>query len=105
MTSRLGTLPGSQLAHSTPLSLQKSRGTCWIFATLAVLEQSYRATGVAKGWLKPEEYVRMSPQAYGAAVLLPCFGNALVEVAEALAVRVGLELWAPLVTGQQRGCG
>ena len=74
--------------HSTPLSLQKSRGTCWIFATLAVLEQSYRANGVAKGWLKPEEYVRMSPQAYGAAVLDAC--PAANGTCEAL---LGDELW------------
>ena len=37
----------------------------WDFATIAMLEHSYRLQGIAKGWLQPNEYVRFSEQAYG----------------------------------------
>jgi hypothetical protein len=48
--------------HVTPRQDQAHRGTCWDFATISYLEWSYRANGVANGWLKPEEYVAFSEQ-------------------------------------------
>ena len=53
----------------TPTDFQMSRGDCWLFATVGILEDSYRRYGVARGWLKPEEYLHISRQAFGAAVL------------------------------------
>ena len=58
----------------TPRKTQDLRGTCWDFATIAVLEQTYRAQGIANGWLAPESYVAFSEQAYGADVLRLCTG-------------------------------
>lgn len=62
--------------HMTPLKTQDNRGTCWDFATIGPLEQSYRAQGVRRGWLDPNEYVAFSEQAYGAEVLRLCTGPA-----------------------------
>jgi hypothetical protein len=56
----------------TPREDQAMRGTCWDFATIAMLEQSYRAQGVANGWLQPDQFVALSEQAYGVAVLEQC---------------------------------
>ena len=60
------------VAGPTPVELQLSRGTCWIFAALDVLEWTYRQQGLKNGWLEPNEYVRMSEQAFGIAVLDAC---------------------------------
>ncbi|DAZ93109.1 TPA: hypothetical protein N0F65_006861 [Lagenidium giganteum] len=60
--------------HMTPLKTQDFRGTCWDFATVGVLEQTYRAQGIAEGWLKEDEYLAISEQAYGAEVLRLCSG-------------------------------
>ncbi|GMF27274.1 unnamed protein product [Phytophthora fragariaefolia] len=48
--------------YVTPRQDQAYRGTCWDFATIGFLEQSYRAYGVHKGWLNPDEYVAFSEQ-------------------------------------------
>ncbi|ETV64213.1 hypothetical protein, variant [Aphanomyces astaci] len=58
----------------TPRQDQSSRGTCWDFATIALLEWSYRANGVQHGWLQPDEYVALSEQAYGIEVMRLCTG-------------------------------
>ncbi|RHY49837.1 hypothetical protein DYB30_000410 [Aphanomyces astaci] len=58
----------------TPRQDQSSRGTCWDFATIALLEWSYRANGVRHGWLQPDEYVALSEQAYGIEVMRLCTG-------------------------------
>lgn len=60
--------------HLTPLKTQDFRGTCWDFATVGVLEQTYRAQGIKHGWLREDEYVALSEQAYGAEVLRLCSG-------------------------------
>ncbi|EQC31798.1 hypothetical protein SDRG_10587 [Saprolegnia diclina VS20] len=60
--------------HVTPRKDQSQRGTCWDFATIGVLEQSYRAHGLAHGWLEEDEYVSFSEQAYGIAVMELCAG-------------------------------
>ncbi|KAG7400597.1 hypothetical protein PHYBOEH_005120 [Phytophthora boehmeriae] len=62
--------------YVTPRQDQAYRGTCWDFATIGFLEQSYRAHGVKEGWLAPEEYVAFSEQAYGVEVLKLCSGDA-----------------------------
>ena len=56
----------------TPVSLQLERGTCWVFAAVSIMEYTYRKQGVANGWLKPGEYLRLSQQAFGIAVLDAC---------------------------------
>ena len=56
----------------TPTDFQMNRGDCWLFATVGLLEDSYRRYGVARGWLKPDEYLHMSRQAFGVAVLEAC---------------------------------
>jgi len=61
-----------EVPYVTPRANQAFRGTCWDFATIALLEWSYRANGIKHGWLKPEEYVKLSEQAYGVVVLERC---------------------------------
>ena len=56
----------------TPISLQLERGTCWVFSAVSIMEHTYRKQGVANGWLKPDEYLRLSEQAFGIAVLDAC---------------------------------
>ncbi|OHS99556.1 hypothetical protein TRFO_33966 [Tritrichomonas foetus] len=55
-----------------PPSDQAGRGTCWIFATLFMLESQYRENGIRKGFLNKDEYVLFSKQAYGSWVLQEC---------------------------------
>lgn len=57
---------------TTPVELQYGRGTCWAFAAVSVLEFTYRQQGVEKGWLNSSEWVRLSEQAFGIAVLDAC---------------------------------
>lgn len=60
------TLPASYLVpHTarTPAKNQGSRGTCWIFSTMGILEGLYRKNGYEKGFLKEDEYVSFSEQA------------------------------------------
>lgn len=58
--------------YQTPRYYQENRGTCWDFATVGVLEQSYRQNGVEKGFMKAEEYLRMNEQAYGLSMIEAC---------------------------------
>ena len=58
--------------HVTPRGLQMERGGCWMFAAVALLEHSYRTQGLARGWLHGSEYLKMSEQAFGVAVLDAC---------------------------------
>jgi hypothetical protein len=55
-----------------PPSDQMSRGTCWDFATIFLLESQYRANGIRYGFLNKSEYVTFSKQAYGAYLLTKC---------------------------------
>ncbi|EQC29934.1 hypothetical protein SDRG_12479 [Saprolegnia diclina VS20] len=67
------TLPHKYAVENvTPRKTQDLRGTCWDFATISVLEYSYRQQGIARGWLAPDEYVSLSEQAYGADLLQLC---------------------------------
>jgi len=58
--------------YQTPRYYQEDRGTCWDFATIGVLEQSYRQNGIEKNFLKEDEYVRLNEQAYGLSVIEAC---------------------------------
>jgi len=58
--------------YQTPRYYQEDRGTCWDFATIGVLEQSYRQNGIEKKYLKEEEYVRLNEQAYGLSMIEAC---------------------------------
>ncbi|KAF4317041.1 hypothetical protein G195_009550 [Phytophthora kernoviae 00238/432] len=69
-------IAGGRVDYVTPRQDQAYRGTCWDFATIGFLEQSYRAHGVKEGWLAPDEYVAFSEQAYGAEILKLCSGDA-----------------------------
>jgi len=56
----------------TPVKNQAHRGTCYIFSSMGLLEASYRRQGIANGWLKPDEYVSFSEQAYGIGLTRYC---------------------------------
>ncbi|KAH3767138.1 hect e3 ubiquitin [Pelomyxa schiedti] len=58
--------------YETPRYYQVDRGTCWDFATIGLLEQSYRQNGVKKGFLQRDEYVKFSEQAYGISMMRAC---------------------------------
>jgi len=58
--------------YQTPRYYQEDRGTCWDFATVGILEQSYRQNGIEKGYLKPDEYVRLNEQAFGLSMIEAC---------------------------------
>eukprot|EP00727_Mastigamoeba_balamuthi_P005028 m51a1_g14523 hypothetical protein (552) ;mRNA; f:909831-911645 len=58
----------------TPVKAQGGRGTCWIFSTFAALEASYRKNGYEKGFLREDEYVPFSEQAYGVGYVNYCQG-------------------------------
>jgi len=60
------------IPYITPRANQANRGTCWDFATVGLLEWSYRDHGIKMGWLKEDEYVKLSEQAYGVVVLDRC---------------------------------
>ena len=60
------------LGGLTPPVDQKQRGDCWLFAVSGVLEDSYRRFGVEHGWLHPGEYLQLSRQAFGIAVMRTC---------------------------------
>jgi len=55
-----------------PRHYQRDRGTCWAFATVGLLEISYRQNGVQKGYLEPYQYVKLSEQAYGKSMIEQC---------------------------------
>lgn len=56
----------------TPVALQMARGTCWIFAAVAVLEHSYRMQGMEGSYLQSDEYLRLSEQVFGISILDSC---------------------------------
>lgn len=58
-----------------PPTDQASRGICWAFATIFLLESQYRANGIEKGFLQPNEYVNFSKQAYAKYLLDKCIEN------------------------------
>lgn len=59
----------------TPVKDQGSRGTCWAFATIGLLESQYRKNGYEKGFLDEDEYVSFSEQAYALGVVDYCTGE------------------------------
>ncbi|OHT06795.1 hypothetical protein TRFO_05497 [Tritrichomonas foetus] len=49
-----------------PATNQYSRGTCWAFSTIYLLMTQYRAQGIRQGYMKEDEYVNISVQAFTA---------------------------------------
>ncbi|OQS03647.1 hypothetical protein THRCLA_04037 [Thraustotheca clavata] len=68
--------------YVTPYKNQAGRGTCWDFATIGVLEQSYRRHGVERSWLDPKSFVAFSEQAFGAEVIRFCQDKELLKDTE-----------------------
>jgi len=62
-------------SYILPPSNQQSRGTCWIFSTLMLMESHYRHQGIKAGYLNPDEYVSFSKQAYGAFIGQNCIAS------------------------------
>jgi len=56
----------------TPAKNQAHRGTCYIFSTIGLLEASYRRHGLQSHFLKKDEYVKFSEQAYGLGLIKYC---------------------------------
>ena len=59
----------------TPVKNQQQRGTCWIFATIAMLEGSYRKSGYERGYLAENEYVSLSEQVLSIGLVDYCTKN------------------------------
>eukprot|EP00727_Mastigamoeba_balamuthi_P011556 m51a1_g7022 hypothetical protein (553) ;mRNA; r:44179-46497 len=59
-------------AAITPVKNQLSRGTCWVFSTIGLIESSYRRYGIDRGFLAADEYVSFSEQAYGIGMVRYC---------------------------------
>ena len=49
-----------------PATNQYSRGTCWAFSTIYLLMTQYRAQGIRQGYLREDQYVNFSVQAFTA---------------------------------------
>ncbi|KAJ4458362.1 putative hect e3 ubiquitin [Paratrimastix pyriformis] len=60
------------VTHMTPRTFQEDRGTCWDFATIQVLEASYRQNGYKKGFMAERDYVAFSQQAFGLSMIAAC---------------------------------
>eukprot|EP00823_Brevimastigomonas_motovehiculus_P000334 TRINITY_DN10429_c0_g1_i1.p1 TRINITY_DN10429_c0_g1~~TRINITY_DN10429_c0_g1_i1.p1 ORF type:complete len:580 (+),score=121.96 TRINITY_DN10429_c0_g1_i1:22-1761(+) len=61
-----------KISHVGPRKYQFSRGTCWGFGTIAAVEYQYRKQGIEQGWLKDDEYMFFSEQAYGNRMIELC---------------------------------
>nr|BAN38932.1 hypothetical protein [Entamoeba histolytica] len=59
----------------TPVKGQLARGTCWIFATISLIESSLRKIAIENGSIRPNEYIALSEQAYGKLMLQLCNGT------------------------------
>eukprot|EP01029_Cantina_marsupialis_P030826 TRINITY_DN84_c0_g1_i1.p1 TRINITY_DN84_c0_g1~~TRINITY_DN84_c0_g1_i1.p1 ORF type:complete len:586 (-),score=189.62 TRINITY_DN84_c0_g1_i1:722-2479(-) len=58
--------------HPTSRRYQKSRGSCWDFATVAVPTHQYRLQGIKQGFLKETEEMQFSEQAFGVSMMEQC---------------------------------
>ena len=67
-------------SYRNPATDQKSRGTCWAWSILYILETQYRAQGIAKGYLNPNEYVKFSVQAFAATLGNFCIAHPTEKV-------------------------
>ena len=59
----------------TPVLNQGDRGTCWIFQIIGVLEAQYKMKGLAKGYMKDDEHLRLSHQALGKLMVDKCMND------------------------------
>ncbi|KAL7715850.1 Papain family cysteine protease domain containing protein [Entamoeba marina] len=60
----------NDIEESLPSTLY--RGSCWIFATIGILESSYKQFGIENGLLAENEFVQFSEQAYGKLIFDYC---------------------------------
>ena len=68
-----GSVPAVYLLDGlTPTADQMLRGDCYLFAITGIVEDSYRRYGVSKGWWAPDEFLRLSRQAMGIAIMEAC---------------------------------
>jgi len=58
-----------------PRKYQLSRGTCWDFGTIGVLEHLYRIQGISTGMFDNSSFTQFSEQAFGASIILLCQAN------------------------------
>ena len=68
--------------YRNPATDQGARGTCWAWSTIYLLETQYRAQGVKQGYLRPNEYVKFSVQAYSAYLGNYCKSNPKAKVCQ-----------------------
>jgi hypothetical protein len=61
---------------------QYSRGTCWAFATIFVLQAQYRAQGIRDGFMATDEHVNLSIQAYLSQIGRFCKANRSAPVCQ-----------------------
>ena len=55
-----------------PSQTRIHRARSQLFATTGILDDSYRRYGVERGWFPPDQYLRLSRQALGIAILEEC---------------------------------
>lgn len=58
--------------YDQPHTTQGDRGTCWAHGLVAGLAHSYRMNGIKKGFLKEDEYVPFSVQAFAISMIKEC---------------------------------
>ena len=75
-------------SYLLPPANQLNRGTCWIFAPTYILESQYRHQGIMNGYLRSDEYLKLSEEAIGQGMVKfcrenpqtkPCFGSGREE--------------------------
>tara|TARA_B100000524_G_scaffold117098_1_gene57301 strand:+ start:291 stop:2021 length:1731 start_codon:yes stop_codon:yes gene_type:complete len=72
-TLSVGSVPAVHVLDGlTPSADQMQRGDCYLFAITGIVEDSYRRYGVSKGWWSPDEFLRLSRQAMGIAIMEAC---------------------------------
>ena len=62
-------------SYLLPPANQLNRGTCWIFAPTYIFESQYRHQGIMNGLLRSDEYLKLSEEAIGQAVVKFCREN------------------------------
>ena len=65
-----------------PATNQASRGTCWAWSTMYLLETAYKIQGVQQGYLREDEYVKFSVQAFAATLGNWCLAHPTAQVCQ-----------------------
>ena len=55
-----------------PITNQGSRGTCWLFQIIELLESSYKLNGYKLGFLLKNEYIKFSKESLGVLMVQKC---------------------------------